>query len=99
MATLADRLSQLRGLVPELSNAELDRLSGLRKGHTWALERNPEPNPELRTLQSLAETLGTTVGYLASGEGDGPTPRAVSDAVDAARERYAKSKPAEKGAA
>jgi transcriptional regulator with XRE-family HTH domain len=81
-------------MATELSNAELDRLSGLRKGHTWALERKDDANPELHTITAIAETLGTTVGYLASGEGDGPTPAAVQAAVT--RARAAK---AEKGAA
>ena len=93
LTPLSDRLSKLRGLAG-LSNAELDRLSGLRKGHTWALERNESPNPELRTLQALAKTLGASVGFLASGEGDGPTLKQVADAVEEARRTFS-----EKGAA
>jgi len=68
-----------------VSNAELDRLSGLRRGHTWALERKEQPNPELRTLAALAATLGATVGYLANGEGDGPTIAQVQAAIGEAR--------------
>lgn len=85
---LGQRLATLRQLAG-LSNAELDRISGLRKGHSWSLEHNESPNPELRTLQALAGTLGTTVGYLAANEGDGPTPKEVSGAVERAREQFA----------
>lgn len=87
---IAECLTKLRTLAG-LSNAELDRLSGLRKGHTWALERNEDPNPELKTLKGLAAALGTTVGYLANEEGDGPTPKAVTDAVANAREALTKA--------
>ncbi len=92
--SFAERLSKLRNLADGLSNAELDRLSGLRKGHTWALERNPNANPELHTIQTIATTLGCPVGYLASGEGDGPTPAAVQSAVDAARRRFTENESA-----
>ena len=88
LVVLSERLGRLRKLAG-LSNSELDRLSELRKGHSWAIEHNDKANPELRTIQGLAATLGTTVGYLANGEGDGPTATDVVEAVSAARERLA----------
>jgi transcriptional regulator with XRE-family HTH domain len=92
VVVLHERLAALRKLA-DLSNAELDRLSGLRKGHSRALELNPDANPELRTLKALAATLGTSIGYLANGEEPGPTAAGVVLAVDAARARLVEAAP------
>lgn len=89
--SLGERISKLRTLAG-LNNAELDRLAGLRKGHTWALERKEDPNPELKTLERLACTLGTTVGYLAADEGSAPSAQSITSAVGSAREALKKAK-------
>lgn len=68
-----------------LSNSELDRLCGLRKGHTRAIETNPEANPTIETTRKIAEAFGVTVGYLASGEGAPPLAWAVAKAIAVAR--------------
>jgi transcriptional regulator with XRE-family HTH domain len=74
--------------MADVGNRELDRLAGLKPGHSWLLEHRDDPNPELRTLQGLAGAYGVPVGYLAAGEGKEPTQRSVRAAIDAARARY-----------
>ncbi len=81
---LGKRLEELRTLAG-LSARELDRLAGLREGHSWLLEHNENPNPELRTIAAFCRVLGCTYGYLAAGEGKRPSRAAVIRAVEAAR--------------
>lgn len=90
---LGERLARLRGYVDGLSNSELDRLCGLRKGHTWALEHNEGANPELNTLRKIAGGLGCTVGYLATGQLPEPDAETVQGAVVEARKRYEHKEP------
>jgi DNA-binding XRE family transcriptional regulator len=83
--TLSKRLARLRTKVANLSNAELDKLCGLRKGHTRSLETNPKANPELKTLQAIARVFRIPVGYLAAGEGPVPADWQIVKAIEDAR--------------
>ncbi len=65
--------------------AELDRLAGLHRGHTWAIEQGSRENPEADTVRGLARVLGCHVGWLLEGEGAVPTAEAVRKAVEAAQ--------------
>lgn len=88
MTTTGERLRLLRE-VAGISLRELDRLAGLCPGHSWLIETGKSPNPEVKTLCAQAVTLGSTVGYLAAGEGFGPTRDRVLSAIEAARVRLA----------
>lgn len=88
----ADRLRALREKAG-ISARELDRLAGLREGHTWILEHRKDANPELKTLQALAGALGSSVGYLASEEGEPPTEEQVKAAVAQAKGEPAPDSP------
>lgn len=68
LTTLAARLRFVRQTQKSLSQATLDRLAGLHRGHVWQIESGDRPNPELRTLLGLSRVLGVSVGWLAAGE-------------------------------
>ncbi len=70
-----------------MSCSQLDRLTGLHRGHIWQIEQGAAENPKRATVVQIAEACGCTVGWLLAGEGAPPTPEAVRAAVDAARVR------------
>lgn len=73
----------------DLTCAELDRLAGLHRGHTWAIEQQTRENPERGTVRGLAAVLGSSVGWLLEGEGEPPTRDEVRAAVESARAAHA----------
>jgi len=85
---VSERLSYLRGLGG-ISNRELDRISGLSRGHSWSIERGGRPSVELKTVQAIAAAMGSSVGWLASGEGEPPTEEVVLAAIERAKLRLA----------
>ena len=89
--TLADRLRTAR-TAAGLSCRALDGLAGLTLGHANAIERLTM-NPGVGTVERLARALGTTVGWLAAGEGEPPTDLEIASAVEAARARNAPTDP------
>lgn len=77
-----------RGLG-ELSARELDRLAGLREGHTALIEAGTRPNVEAKTAARLAGVLGLDLNWFLTGVGREPSKRAVGVAVEASRASYA----------
>jgi transcriptional regulator with XRE-family HTH domain len=65
--TLADRLE---GLIRAqgLSIAALAHATGLNRNAIYMLRSGARTNPQVRTLNALAEALGVTVGYLTGAE-------------------------------
>lgn len=94
---LEDRLAEIR-IRAGLSAKALDRLAGLGLGHTAIIERGDRPEVAIPTVQRLARALGSTVGWLANGEGKPPTDTQVAAAVKDARARLAAGA-SERGAA
>lgn len=77
--TLSERLGRLRTRAG-LGYRELDRAAEISEGHSWLIENGRRPNPELKTITALAAALGSSVGWLASGEGPEPTDEQVAAA-------------------
>lgn len=83
MRTLASRLTWARK-HSGLKQRALARLAGLKsERHVGLLESGDRDNPELKTLQAIADVLGVSVGWLASGEAPVPTPEGIRKAVAA----------------
>jgi transcriptional regulator with XRE-family HTH domain len=78
--TLSERLGRLRSRAG-LGNRELDRAAGISAGHSWLIENGQRPNPELKTITALANALGSSIGWLASGEGQEPTDEQIAAAA------------------
>lgn len=47
-----------------LNQTELAERSGVSRGIIWALESNPKAVTTTKTLQKIADALGTTIGEL-----------------------------------
>lgn len=47
-----------------LNQTELAERSGVSRGIIWALESNPNAVTTTKTLQKIADALGTTIGEL-----------------------------------
>jgi transcriptional regulator with XRE-family HTH domain len=93
MTPFAQRLMQLRlhaGLTPK----QLSILAGLSKTLVRTLEEKDRPSPAATTAVKLARTLGTTAEWLVEGDGPGPTPAGVREAVARARAADPKSQAA-----
>lgn len=88
VSTLQQRLRRARTLA-ELPARELDRLAGIRQGHSGIIEARASENVETATAQALARVLGVSLDWLIAGKGKEPTQRAVRAAVEIARSEYA----------
>ncbi len=65
--TIGLRMRARRGL----KGWSLDRLaseSRVTRSYLWKLETGDDPNPSLKTLRKLAQSLGTSVGWLVGAE-------------------------------
>lgn len=85
-----------------VSGVELDRIAGLCRGHVSAIETGAKDNPTINTLRPIAQSLGASLDWLASGQGQAPDEHAVRRAVLAARrriDRRALSRESTRGAA
>lgn len=82
--SLSVRLRELRQIA-EITQREADRLAGIHRGHVWQLEDGGRDNPTTHTLLALARLYGTSLDWLATGEGTAPTPSEVRAAVARAR--------------
>lgn len=81
MQTLAKRLAWARE-QSGVSQRRLAKLAGLKsERHVCQLESGERLNPELKTLTAIAGTLGVSVGWLASGEGERPEEATIRAAV------------------
>lgn len=74
--------------VPDLSARELSNLSGLSFGLVALIESGVRDMGG-RSAIALAETLGASIDWLLTGNGDAPLESQVSDAVERARKRAA----------
>lgn len=85
MGSIAERVKELReiaGLTPRA----LSILAGLNQSHVRLVESGERgSNLGYETVHALARTLGASVEWLGSGEGEGPAPEHVRAAVEAAR--------------
>lgn len=84
MVTPGARIKAARELA-DISTKDLDRLSGLKPGVSWAVENSPTGNSEIRTLDKLAKVLGLSLDFVVRGDGEGPTAEQVKASVAAAR--------------
>jgi transcriptional regulator with XRE-family HTH domain len=81
MKTLGQRLEWARK-VAKLSQRGLARRAGLgSQRHVGLIESGERDNPELKTLQKVADTLGVSIGWLANGEGERPTAETIRATV------------------
>lgn len=81
MKTLGQRLEWARK-VAKLSQRGLARRAGLgSQRHVGLIESGERDNPELKTLQKVADTLGVSLGWLATGEGERPTAETIRATV------------------
>jgi transcriptional regulator with XRE-family HTH domain len=80
LSSFADRLGFARELSG-MSARGLDRLAGLRAGHTALIEAGRRPNVETRTAEGLARALGLSLDWLVMGVGDMPRAEDVARAV------------------
>jgi transcriptional regulator with XRE-family HTH domain len=71
-------------MVDGLSTKEVDRLAGLKPGHTWQVEKNTAKRAA-DTLDRIARVLGLTMDYVIRGDGEPPTAQEVIEAVTRAR--------------
>lgn len=81
------RVSQLRKLSG-LSGYETARLSGVSAQHYYMIESGVRSRPRDATLGKLARLFGTTMAWIAYGEGTKPSEITVKRAVNAARKRH-----------
>lgn len=92
MSDVIERLVALRKAAG-VGNRELDRLAGITEGHSWLIEHRKKPattnNLSANTLAKLADALGCSLDYLASGKGEPPTDDEIAAAVGRCRERLA----------
>lgn len=88
MTEVGDRVLTLRERAG-LERPELERLSGLKRGHIWLIENKHRTRVTAGTLGKIATVVGSTIEHLLNGEGAPPTDEEVAAAVQAARVREA----------
>lgn len=81
---LPERLAAARQFAG-LSARALDRLAGLGEGHVSMIESGRRPRIEAGTAEALARVLGLSLDWLLAGSGKAPRPKAIREAVAAAR--------------
>ena len=81
LKTLAERLKWARNQA-RISQRALARAAQLKsERHVGQFESGERDNPELKTLQALADALGLSIGWLANGDGEMPEAQAVQAAA------------------
>lgn len=84
---LQARLAELR-TRSKLSGRRLAELALLKSpSHFNLIESGDRPTPSALVLHAIARTLGTTVEYLLTGEGEPPTDEHLAHAIAAAERR------------
>lgn len=84
---LQARLAELRSRS-KLSGRRLAELAQLKSpSHFNLIESGDRPTPSAQVLHAIARTLGTTVEYLLTGEGEAPTEEQLARALAAAEQR------------
>jgi transcriptional regulator with XRE-family HTH domain len=82
MKTMRERLQWARG-VSGLSARGLAKRADIALRLVSLIEAGDRDNPELKTVQRVADALGVPVGWLASGEGERPAAESIRAAVGA----------------
>jgi transcriptional regulator with XRE-family HTH domain len=80
MQTLKARLHWARA-ISHLSQRGLARRADVASRIVSQIEAGDRDNPELKTLRALADALGVSVGWLATGEGERPSEESIRVAV------------------
>lgn len=84
MQTLKARLHWARE-ISTLSQRGLARRADVASRIVSQIEAGDRDNPELKTLRALADALGVSVGWLATGEGERPTAETIRATVGMVR--------------
>lgn len=71
--------------LADLTPRGLSVLAGLDPTHVRLIEGGDRPDPRSSTVLAIAQTLGVTVEWLLTGEGDAPTADHVRAVVERAR--------------
>lgn len=86
LETYGERLVWLRKTA-DLTQREVQRLSGMSQANVGSLELNRQPEPSYKSFAKLAVVFGVPVSWLAAGEGGLPDVAAVKRAVKRAQSK------------